>query len=152
MITSIRKLKEIVRKAKKEGKRIVFTNGCFDIIHVGHIRLLRRCRELGDIVIVGVNSDLSVRRLKGNTRPINKVEDRTEILSAIRYVDFVIVFEEDTPYNLIKQIEPDFLVKGGDYKEDEVVGREFAKKVVIFPLVKGKSTTSLIKKIHAFGD
>lgn len=139
---------KIVERLRKEGKKIVFTNGCFDIIHAGHIKLLRKCKSLGDCVIVGLNSDKSVKRLKGNLRPVNKLKDRIEVLSAIEYVDYVVVFNEDTPYNLIKLIKPDYLVKGGDYRIDNVVGREFAKKVVIVKLLFGRSTTNIIKSIE----
>ena len=138
---------KLVSKLKKSGKKIVFTNGCFDIIHSGHIKILKECAGLGDSVIVGLNSDDSVKKLKGPGRPINPLKDRMEVLSAIRYVDYVIPFSEPTPYRLIKTIKPEFLVKGGDYKEDEVVGREFAGRVVIVKLLKGRSTTRIIEKV-----
>lgn len=125
----------------------VFTNGCFDILHIGHIRLLQQAKELGDMLIVGVNTDDSVRRLKGGNRPINSEKDRVDLLMAIKYVDEVIIFNEDTPYKLIEIIKPDIIVKGGDYVPDEVVGRDLAK-VVIIPFVDGHSTTSIIKKIR----
>lgn len=147
-LISKKRLKKIVEELKKSGRKIVFTNGCFDIIHAGHIKVLKRCRELGDCVIVGLNSDSSIRRLKGKTRPINTLKDRIEVLSAIEYVDYIVVFDEDTPYNLVKEIKPHYLVKGGDYKEDEVVGREFAKKVVIVKLLPGRSTTQIMKRIE----
>jgi len=137
----------IIKKLRAHGKKIVFTNGCFDIIHSGHVKLLRECAQLGDFVIVGINSDSSVRKLKGKSRPLNKLKDRIEVLKAIRYVDYVIPFSEITPYNLIKSIKPDFLVKGGDYKENEVVGKEFAGRVVIVDLLKGISTTKIIEKV-----
>lgn len=140
-------IKKIIFRLKKSGKKIVFTNGCFDIIHSGHIKVLKECARLGDVVIVGLNSDSSVRKLKGYKRPVNMLKDRMEVLYAIRYVDYVIPFSELTPYNLIKLIKPDFLVKGGDYKEEEVVGREFAGKVVIVKLLKGRSTTKIIEKV-----
>ena len=123
---------------------IVFTNGCFDIIHRGHIELLEFCSTLGDKVIVGLNSDKSVRLLKGQNRPINNQNDRKMLLEAIKYVDNVIVFEEETPYNLICKIKPDITVKGGDYKAKDVVGANIAK-VVIFDYVKGYSTTKSIQ-------
>lgn len=125
---------------------IVFTNGCFDIIHRGHIELLEFCSTLGDKVIVGLNSDKSVRLLKGQNRPINNQNDRKMLLEAIKYVDNVIVFEEETPYNLICKIKPDIIVKGGDYKAKDVVGANVAK-VVIFDYVKGYSTTKSIQDI-----
>ncbi|NLH39136.1 MAG: D-glycero-beta-D-manno-heptose 1-phosphate adenylyltransferase [Elusimicrobia bacterium] len=139
--------KKKVEALRKSGKKIVFTNGCFDIIHSGHIKVLRKCRELGDVVIVGLNSDSSIRQLKGEKRPVNSLRDRVEVLSAISYVDYIIVFNELTPYNVVKVIKPDFLVKGGDYKAADVVGREFAKKVVIISLLKDRSTTNIIEKI-----
>jgi rfaE bifunctional protein nucleotidyltransferase chain/domain len=147
MIIKINNLLEKIKLFRENGKRIVFTNGCFDIIHSGHIRVFKKCRLLGDIVIVGLNSDSSVRRLKGPKRPINNQKDRAEVVDSIRYVDYVVIFNELTPYKIIKMIKPDFLVKGGDYKKDEVVGREFAGKVVIVKMLKGRSTTRIIEKI-----
>lgn len=134
------------------GKRLVFTNGCFDIIHAGHVRYLREAAKLGDVLVVGVNSDKSVRRLKGGSRPINCLGDRMEVLSAFSFVDYVIPFEEDTPYELIKDIVPDIIVKGGDYRPEEVVGKDIVEslggRVVIIPLSEGRSTTSVIEKIR----
>jgi len=147
MIIKINNLLKKIKLFRENGKRIVFTNGCFDIIHSGHIRVFKKCRSLGDIVIVGLNSDSSVRRLKGPKRPINNQKDRAEVVDSIRYVDYVVIFSELTPYKIIKMIKPDFLVKGGDYKKDEVVGREFAGKVVIVKMLKGRSTTKIIEKI-----
>ena len=119
-------------KKKNKGKKIVFTNGCFDILHVGHVRYLEQARELGDILIVGVNSDSSVRRLKGPKRPINREQDRVELLAALDCVNHVIIFEEDTPYKLIKEIQPDILVKGGDYTASEVVGGDIVEETVSY--------------------
>lgn len=131
--------------------KIVFTNGCFDLIHIGHIRLLNRCRQLGDIVIVGLNSDVSVRRVKGEKHPVIPEEHRAEILSAMSSVDLVVMFDEETPLELVKLIRPDVLVKGGDYSEDEIVGaeqvRSWGGEVEIFPFVEGVSTTGLINRI-----
>ena len=124
----------------------VFTNGCFDIIHRGHIELLKYCHELGDKVIVAINSDESVKKLKGEKRPINSQEDRKLILESFKFVDEVIVFNEDTPYNVITKIQPDIIVKGGDYKIEEVVGNDICK-VRIFDYVEGYSTTKKIKDI-----
>ena len=121
---------------------VVFTNGCFDILHVGHIKLLEYCSTFGK-VIVGLNSDESVRRIKGTNRPINSQTDRKLLLESIRFVDEVIIFEEDTPLQLIKRINPDFVVKGGDYKKNEVIGKEIAE-VLIFPHDQIHSTTNLI--------
>lgn len=123
--------------------RTVFTNGCFDILHRGHIEHLRMSKGLGDTLIVGVNSDASVRRLKGSSRPINKQEDRLVLLRALRFVDEVILFEEDTPYNLIKRLSPDVITKGGDYKKEDVVGGDLSK-VVILPYIDGYSTTKVL--------
>lgn len=133
------------------GKKIVFTNGCFDILHVGHVRYMQEASKLGDILVVGLNSDSSVRRLKGPERPVNNEIDRAEILSSLGFVDYVAIFDEDTPYNLIKTIKPDVLVKGGDYKPADVVGRDIVEanggKLVLIPFVEGKSTTSIINRI-----
>jgi rfaE bifunctional protein nucleotidyltransferase chain/domain len=123
--------------------RVVFTNGCFDILHVGHVAYLKQSAALGDKLVVGLNSDCSVRRLKGNSRPVNTQNDRAAILKAIRFVDEVIIFYEDTPYELIKKIKPDVITKGGDYKVEDVVGNDLAK-VVILPYVAGYSTTRLL--------
>ena len=111
---------DFLNTLKEDGKKIVFTNGCFDIIHVGHIRYLSKAKELGDILIIGLNSDESVKKLKGEDRPVNCFEDRAILLSSLRFVDSVIMFEEQTPDNLIKQIIPDILVKGGDYKLEDI--------------------------------
>tara|TARA_Y100000310_G_scaffold299492_1_gene334379 strand:+ start:1002 stop:1415 length:414 start_codon:yes stop_codon:yes gene_type:complete len=124
--------------------KIIFTNGCFDILHRGHASLLKFCKSLGDNVIVGLNSDDSVKRLKGTDRPINNQEDRKMLLESIRYVDEVIIFDEDTPYNLIKNIQPDIIVKGGDYSANEVVGKDIAQ-VIIFETIDGYSTGKTIK-------
>jgi len=145
-IVSQLEIKKISENLKKKGRKIIFTNGCFDIIHIGHIKLIKKASSLGDILIIGLNSDNSVKRLKGKNRPINNFSDRAEVLSAIEGVDYIVGFSEDNPYNLIKKIRPDIIVKGGDYKVNDVIGREFAKKVYIFPLIKGKSTTKIIKK------
>jgi D-beta-D-heptose 7-phosphate kinase / D-beta-D-heptose 1-phosphate adenosyltransferase len=126
---------------------LVFTNGCFDIIHRGHVELLAYCKSLGD-VIVGLNSDESIRRLKGDGRPMNSESDRKQVLEALRYVDQVIIFEEDTPYNLIREITPDLIVKGGDYAPKDVVGGDLCK-VQIFETVDGYSTTDIIHRIRS---
>lgn len=131
--------------------KIVFTNGCFDILHRGHIEILRIARLLGDVLIVGLNSDESVRRLKGDHRPINSEADRASILLALRYVDEVIIYEEDTPLRLIEEIKPHVLVKGGDWTEDKIVGakvvREYDGEVYSLPFVDGYSTTSIIDRV-----
>ena len=139
-------------RKNNEAKKIVFTNGCFDILHVGHKRYLQQAASLGDILVVAVNSDDSVRRLKGPSRPINGELDRVEMLSALAFIDYVTVFDEDTPYELIKKIQPDVLVKGGDYKPEEVVGRDIVEarggRLELIPFVEGKSTTNIINKIN----
>lgn len=133
-----------------ENKKIVFTNGCFDILHRGHVEYLAKAAQLGDILIVGLNSDKSVRRLKGKGRPINDEISRAVVLSALESVFCVVIFDEDTPENLIKEINPDVLVKGSDYKIDEIAGADFVKQhggeVVTIDLVKGFSTTNIIEK------
>lgn len=136
-----------------EKQKIVFTNGCFDILHVGHIRYLQEAAKLGDVLVIGLNSDASVKRLKGPERPINGELERAEMLGALGFVDYVAIFEEDTPLKLINTIQPDVLVKGGDYEPDEVVGKkeveERGGKLVLIPFVEGKSTTRIIEKIKS---
>jgi D-beta-D-heptose 7-phosphate kinase/D-beta-D-heptose 1-phosphate adenosyltransferase len=123
---------------------LVFTNGCFDILHVGHIRYLQASKALGTKLVVGLNSDASVRRIKGQDRPINSQEDRAEVLRALACVDEVVIFDEDTPYELIKRLRPDVITKGGDYEVDDVVGKDLAR-VVILPYIANKSTTRIIE-------
>ena len=147
-IKSFEEIEKIVSRCKLDGKKIVFTNGCFDILHVGHVKYLQIAKSFGDILIVGLNSDQSVRRLKGSDRPVNTQEDRAYILAALESVDYVVIFDEDTPYELIKMIEPDTLVKGGDYQDKEVVGTQFAGNLELVDFVAGKSTTSTIHKIQ----
>lgn len=142
------------RRDHKEQK-VVFTNGCFDILHIGHIRYLEEARKLGDLLVVGLNSDASVKRLKDPKRPINNEMERAEMLSALGFVNYVVIFEEDTPLELINKIQPDILVKGGDYAPDEVIGKreveERGGKLVLIPFVEGKSTTGIIEKIRKQG-
>lgn len=140
-------LAAFVKKEKRTGKKIVFTNGCFDILHAGHVKSIEFAKSKGDILIIGLNSDTSIKRIKGPKRPINKQADRAIVLSALEAVDSVCVFSQDTPLELIKIVKPDILVKGADYKNKEVVGSEYAGKVVLFPLLKGRSTTNLINKM-----
>jgi D-beta-D-heptose 7-phosphate kinase/D-beta-D-heptose 1-phosphate adenosyltransferase len=147
MIVSLKKLKSIVEKLKKQNKKIVFTNGCFDIIHIGHITLLKKAKSLGDILVVGLNSDESVKKLKGKERPIVPQNERAKILDSIKYVDYVVVFDEITPYKVITEIKPDIIVKGKDYKLKEVVGWGIVPKIVRINLVKDRSTTGIIEKI-----
>jgi D-beta-D-heptose 7-phosphate kinase/D-beta-D-heptose 1-phosphate adenosyltransferase len=148
-IKTIKRLLTLRDLWRWEGKSVVFTNGVFDILHAGHVHLLEKARSLGDILILGLNEDDSVRRLgKGPDRPINRFEDRAAVLAALSCVDVVIGFSEDTPLQLIEKLRPDVLVKGGDYKKSDVAGRQFAGKVVIIPFKKGYSTTSLVTKVR----
>lgn len=144
-------LVETVNDLRRAKKKIVFTNGCFDIIHSGHINYLSRAKEMGDILIIGLNSDDSVRRLKGDKRPINNVNDRATVLDALEMIDYIVIFDEDTPYNLIKHIKPDVLVKGGDWVEEEIVGSDIVKAyggvVESLPFYEGYSTTGTIEKL-----
>lgn len=135
------------RAQSRAGRAVVFTNGCFDILHAGHVSLLERSRSLGDVLILGLNSDASVRRLKGPTRPVNKLADRARVLCALACVDAVVPFGEDTPVETLKALRPDILVKGADYGHSEIKGREYAGRTVRVPLLKGRSTTGLIKRL-----
>ncbi|MCU0412465.1 MAG: D-glycero-beta-D-manno-heptose 1-phosphate adenylyltransferase [Bacteroidetes bacterium] len=139
------------KKLKAAGKKIVFTNGCFDIIHRGHVDYLTKARALGDALIVGVNSDASVRRLKGPSRPVVQEDDRAFVLAGLAAVDFACIFDEDTPYDLIKAVVPDILVKGGDWAIENVVGKDVVEaaggSVQTISFVEGRSTTNIIKKI-----
>ncbi|MFH1312792.1 MAG: D-glycero-beta-D-manno-heptose 1-phosphate adenylyltransferase [Candidatus Eisenbacteria bacterium] len=150
-IVTLDQLRDARETARKAGKRFVFTNGCFDILHRGHVELLRAARNLGDQLAVGINSDDSVRRLKGEKRPIVLEDDRTAVVAALESVDFVTVFDEDTPERVITVLLPDVLVKGGDYAIDEIVGRkqveESGGKVVRLPLHGGHSTAKLLRDI-----
>lgn len=139
-------LKKAVDEAQAVGKKIVFTNGCFDILHIGHIRYLRDAKALGDVLAIGLNSDKSVSKIKPG-RPINPEGHRAEILSSLEIVDYVTLFDEETPYELIKLLKPDVLVKGGDWKKEDIVGSDIAKETRSLPYVKGISTTKLIEKI-----
>lgn len=152
-IMSWQQLEETVRMWQLAGERVVFTNGVFDILHVGHTRYLREARSLGDRLVVGINADESVRRLKGPTRPINQDMDRAEVIASLHFVDGVTIFPDDTPIPLLKVIRPNIHAKGGDYKtpdalpETEVV-RSYGGDVVILQLVDGKSTTNIVKKMQ----
>jgi D-beta-D-heptose 7-phosphate kinase / D-beta-D-heptose 1-phosphate adenosyltransferase len=147
----IRTLNEITKisiELQIKQKRIIFTNGCFDLLHSGHVKYLERAKSFGDILIVGINSDRSVKALKGQGRPVNKENDRAYILAALEVVDFVVIFDEDTPYNLIKSIKPNILVKGGDYKGKEIVGDNLVEQLKIVDYIKDKSTSKTIHKIQ----
>ncbi len=139
---------QIAARLKSEGKKVVFTNGCFDILHVGHVKYLQEAKSYGDVLIVGLNSDSSVRALKGPSRPVNVEADRAYILAALESVDYVVMFSDETPYDLIKNVAPDILVKGGDYEGKTVVGAEFAGELRLVNFVDGKSTTATIERIN----
>ena len=150
-IKKISELCRIVKGLKEEGKKTVFTNGCFDILHLGHIRYLEEAKRLGDCLVVAVNSDSSVRAIKGDRRPLVPEEERAQVLAALSCVDYVVTFEEPDPGRIIGQLAPDVLVKGGDWKIEEIVGRETVEgaggKVVRIKEVKGKATSNLIELI-----
>ena len=141
----------IINKLKSENRKIVFTNGCFDILHSGHVQYLSEAKELGDILILGLNSDSSVKRLKGNDRPINNEKERAVVLSALYSISYIVIFEDDTPYNLINHIKPDILVKGGDWKPENIVGSDIVSsyngEVKSLSYIDGKSTTDIINKL-----
>ncbi|OGI03001.1 MAG: hypothetical protein A2Y25_03650 [Candidatus Melainabacteria bacterium GWF2_37_15] len=148
---NIEELIKIVSELKAKGKTIVTTNGCFDILHAGHVRYLKQAKELGDILIVCLNSDASVKRLKGSTRPLNPEYDRAEVLAGLASVDYVVIFEEDTPSSILEKIKPNIHVKGGDYTEETLPETAVIKaaggRVAFIPLVEGRSTTNIIKRM-----
>ena len=150
-LLSTKQAKELIEKLQKTGKKIVFSNGCFDILHVGHVDYLERARLLGDFLVIGLNTDDSVRRLKGKLRPIVKEQDRAKVLGALECVDAVVFFDEDTPKELIEDLNPNILVKGADYSVEQIVGADFVLanggSVETIDLVQGKSTSSLIERI-----
>ncbi len=150
-IKKIGTLAEISARIRSKKMKVVFTNGCFDILHLGHVEYLRKAKKLGDILIVGLNGDLSVKKLKGDSRPINKENDRAKVLEALQCVDYITIFNEDTPEKIIKKIKPDVLVKGGDWKVKDIAGGDFVAnsggRVIAIPFVKGYSTTRLIERI-----
>ncbi len=150
-IKTVDELLPLLAILRAADKKIVFTNGCFDLIHAGHTRYLAQARSLGDVLVVAVNSDASVRTIKGNKRPINAEADRMETLAALESVDFVTLFEDPDPYRLIAKLQPDVLVKGGDWPIDKIIGRDIVEarggRVVNVPYVEGPSTTRLIEKI-----
>ena len=150
-LCSLTELKSICNELRKEKKTIVFTNGCFDLIHLGHIDYLSKAADLGNILIIGLNSDQSVHKIKSPGRPLQDQKSRQMLLAAISFVDIVVLFDEETPHKLISEIKPDVLVKGGDYKAEEVVGADIVTqnggKVVILPFVEGYSTSSIESKI-----
>ena len=152
-IKTQKELKRVIAYLRKQGKKIVFTNGCFDILHYGHIKYLQDAKGLADVLVLGLNSDSSVKKIKGSARPINKQLDRARVLSALSCVDYLTIFSEDTPLRLIRLIQPDVLVKGGDWQTEKIVGADFVKarggKVLAIPYIKGYSTTKLINKIRS---
>lgn len=142
---------EISRKLKAAGKTVVFTNGCFDILHAGHVRYLTAARELGDCLVLGLNSDESVRRLKGPTRPVNTQEDRAEVLAGLTAIDYIVIFSKQTAGELVAELQPDIYVKGGDYCIEDLpeakIAAQYGGKTVLIPEVPGRSSSSIIKKI-----
>ncbi len=145
-VISLQGLQQKIFYFKSLGKKVVFTNGCFDLLHVGHIRYLREARKLGDVLIIGLNSDISVRTLKPQ-RPIISELQRAEVLSALEMVDYIVIFDEHTPYELINAIKPDILVKGGDWEKKDIVGSDLVADVYSLPYVEGISTSAIVTKI-----
>ena len=154
-ITSLPALLAAARRAKARGRTVVFTNGCFDLLHAGHVRLLERAKRLGDLLVVGINSDRSVRRLKGSGRPIVAQRDRARLLAALACVDCVTIFDDPTPQRLIERLRPDVLIKGTDWGFSEIVGSDIVRRhggrVVRIPLLRGYSTTTLLERIKQRG-
>ncbi|MBM4333193.1 MAG: D-glycero-beta-D-manno-heptose 1-phosphate adenylyltransferase [Deltaproteobacteria bacterium] len=150
-IKNISQMKKIVAHLKAQGEKIVFTNGCFDILHVGHVRYLNKAKKLGDILLIGLNTDRSVKSIKGKKRPIVPEKERAEVISALEFVDYVILFDEPDPLRLIETLKPDILVKGADWSKDRIIGREIVGnlggRVVRLPMVPGASSTGVIEKI-----
>ena len=146
-IKTLEEIKDLAHELKQKGKKVVFTNGCFDILHVGHVKYLEIAKSFGDVLILGLNSDSSVKRLKGPTRPINTQEDRAYTLAALESVDYVVLFEDDTPYKLIKTVSPHVLVKGGDYEGKDVIGQDLVEELKLVEFVEGRSTSKTIQRI-----
>jgi len=150
-IVNLQELIQIRKKAKKENKKVVFTNGCFDLLHRGHIEYLKKAKRWGDLLVVGLNSDSSVRKIKGKGRPIQKQADRAAILVSLYFVDYVFIFNELTPFKLISKLTPDILVKGGDWRVKDIVGKDIVEshggKVLSIKMIKGKSTRNIIQTI-----
>ena len=150
-LKTLEELKGIAAEARTAGKKVVFTNGCFDLLHPGHIHVLREAKACGDLLIAAINSDKSVKQIKGSTRPVLPQSDRSELLAALEMVDYVVLFDEPNPYELISAIRPDVLVKGGDWSSDRIVGAEVVEKaggrVAVIPYIKGFSTTQIIERI-----
>ncbi|MDH4267457.1 MAG: D-glycero-beta-D-manno-heptose 1-phosphate adenylyltransferase [Deltaproteobacteria bacterium] len=148
---TITQMRKFLPGLKAQGKKVVFTNGCFDILHVGHVRYLKKAKSLGDILIIGLNTDRSVRIIKGENRPIVPEKERAEVLSALEFVDYIVFFNEPDPLHLIEALKPDILAKGADWSKDRIIGREIVEnlggRVVLVPMVAGASSTGLIEKI-----
>ena len=151
-IKTFLQIEQLAHTLHAKGKKVVFTNGCFDILHVGHVKYLEEAKSYGDVLILGLNTDSSVRKLKGPSRPVNTQEDRAYILASLESVDYVVIFEEETPYDLIKLIKPNVLVKGGDYEGMDVVGQDIADELKLVQFIDGKSTTNTIAKIKDVND
>ena len=149
-VLKLNEAEQIIQNYKKEKKKIVFTNGCFDLLHIGHVRYLEQAKSRGDVLIVGINTDMSVQKLKGPHRPIQNENDRAEILASLKAVDHTVLFSEDTPIELIKKLKPDVLVKGGDWKVQQIVGWDFVQsyggQVESLQFIEGRSTTQIIEK------
>jgi rfaE bifunctional protein nucleotidyltransferase chain/domain len=152
-IQSLSALAEIAARARENGKSVVFTNGCFDLLHRGHVHVLRQAKALGDILVVAINSDRSVKTIKGEARPILPETDRVELIAALEMVDYVVLFDEPDPYRIIAAIKPDILAKGGDWSADKIVGAdivtEYGGKVAVIPYLQGFSTTEIIERIRS---
>ncbi len=152
LITDSKQLEMAMNVCRFKSQKVVFTNGCFDILHKGHVHYLAKAADLGDFLILGLNSDRSVKALKGESRPVNRELDRAAVLSALHFIDAIVIFDEDTPESLIKRVKPNVLVKGGDWKPEQIAGAGFVKsnggEVVIIDFVEGYSTTSTIEKIE----
>ena len=148
LINSLEELTIIVKHHRAVKQTIVFTNGCFDLLHEGHFHLLNESKKLGEILILGINTDSSIKKLKGDTRPIQKLAERIDAIKKKSIVDYIITFDDDTPIKLIEIIEPDFLVKGGDYQIENIVGNKLAKQTIIIPVLEGYSTTQQIKTLN----
>jgi rfaE bifunctional protein nucleotidyltransferase chain/domain len=148
---TITQMRKFLPGLKAQGKKVVFTNGCFDILHVGHVRYLKKAKSLGDILIIGLNTDRSVRIIKGENRPVVPEKERAEVLSALEFVDYIVFFNEPDPLHLIEALKPDILAKGADWSKDRIIGREIVEnlggRVVLVPMVAGASSTGLIEKI-----
>ncbi len=129
------------------NKKVVFTNGCFDIIHHAHIKLLKFAKSKGDILVVGLNSDESIKKIKGKSRPINNIIDRASLLNELDFIDYIIIFEEETPLNIIEKLRPEILIKGGDYKDKKIIGFEYVKEILLYNYIENTSSTNIIKKI-----